>query len=85
MYLRCAEVTNLIGVSRTTLWRLVRAGAFPRPHVLSTNRVGFLVADVDAWIASRRPRQEAALVAPAPQRPHIDHPDESKTTSRGRR
>ena len=51
--LRLREVCNLTGLSRTTLWRLERAGSFPARIVLSKNSVGWLAEEVSAWLASR--------------------------------
>lgn len=51
--LRQREVRDRTGLSRTTLWRLERRGAFPRRRQLSTNSVGWLEDEVIAWIKSR--------------------------------
>jgi predicted DNA-binding transcriptional regulator AlpA len=40
-------------VSRTTIWRLEQGGKFPRRRRISINRVGWVEAEVDDWIASR--------------------------------
>src|SRR5439155_10050959 len=53
--LRPREVFVRVGLSRTTIWRLVRNGAFPAPRRLSANAVGWRASEVDAWIASRTP------------------------------
>ena len=47
-------VLERVPVSRTTLWRMERAGLFPRRIQVSTNRVGWLEADVDAWVEVRK-------------------------------
>jgi prophage regulatory protein len=52
--LRPVEVAQRLGLSRTTIWRMVRAKDFPAPHGLSGEAVGWLDVDVDAWLASRR-------------------------------
>ncbi len=54
--LRVPEVCKRTGLSRTTLWRLERAGEFPRRRQISTQTVGWLVSDVVEWIKSRRER-----------------------------
>lgn len=41
------------GVSLRTLQRMVRAGEFPKPVIISANRIGFVEAAVNGWIASR--------------------------------
>ena len=50
-------VLDRVPVSRTTLWRMERAGLFPRRIQVSTNRVGWLEADVDAWVEGKKPSQ----------------------------
>jgi prophage regulatory protein len=51
--LRKRVVLDRIGVSDTTLWRLVRAGKFPRPARLTGGTVRWLESEVNAWIAAR--------------------------------
>jgi prophage regulatory protein len=51
--LRKPQVLARLGLSDTTLWRLMRAGKFPRPLRLSPGSVGWLADEVDAWIAAR--------------------------------
>ena len=52
-FLRANTVQQTLGISRTTLWRLCRDGKFPARRKLSTNIVGFLKSEVEAWILSR--------------------------------
>ena len=54
--LRSREVTQRVGLSRTTIWRLRQQGDFPAPRRLSTNAVGWLEEEIDHWIASRAPK-----------------------------
>lgn len=51
--LRFQSVRERTGLSRTTVWRLERRGAFPRHRRISLNAVGWLEHEVDAWISSR--------------------------------
>ena len=51
---REAECRALTGLSRTTRWRLERAGGFPRRLRLSKNTVGWRFAELAEWIASRQ-------------------------------
>ncbi len=44
------EVSNLIGISISTIKREVEKGKFPPKHKLSTQRVGFLKYEIDQWI-----------------------------------
>lgn len=46
-------VCDKTGSSRTTIWRLLRAGDFPEPVQISPNRKGWIEHEVDAWIMKR--------------------------------
>jgi predicted DNA-binding transcriptional regulator AlpA len=52
------QVAAMIGVSISTLDRLVALGAFHQPIQLSPRRVGWPLSTVQAWTASR-PQREA--------------------------
>ena len=52
--LSTAQVLERTQLSYTTLWRLYRAGDFPRPRRISTRRVGWLASEVTQWIENRR-------------------------------
>lgn len=54
--LRQPEVLRRVGVSRTTLWRKIRAGEFPAPVQLGPNSIGWPEAEITEWLASL-PRQ----------------------------
>jgi prophage regulatory protein len=53
--LSIAELSPAKGVpySRSHLWRLIRAGKFPKPIRLGENRVAFPEAEIDKWIESK--------------------------------
>jgi prophage regulatory protein len=42
-----------IPYSKTHLWRLWRAGRFPKPVQLSSSRNAWLESEIDAWIEGR--------------------------------
>lgn len=46
-------VLALTSLSRSSIWRMYRAGLFPRPIQLSPNRIGWSEAAVRAWINAR--------------------------------
>lgn len=47
------ELRALTGLSLTTLWRMEREGLFPRRVQLSASRVGWMRADIEAWMETR--------------------------------
>lgn len=51
-------VMRLTGLSRTTLWRLSRAGEFPKPVPLSRGRSAFLESEVLKWMRERLEARE---------------------------
>ena len=58
--LRPSEVMVRTGLSRTTLWRRVRAGTFPPPHELGKSAIGWPASVIDAWLANRLRRTYGA-------------------------
>lgn len=63
LILREPEVAAATSLSPDTIRRLVAGGQFPRPLRLSQRAVGWLSAEVDAWIEARvaqRDNQRAA-------------------------
>ncbi len=63
--LRPPEVMKCTGLSRTTLWRRVRAGTFPAPTELGANSIGWPESEITAWLANR-PRRTYGAEAEAP-------------------
>ena len=51
--LRTSAVIDKVGLSRSTLHRLRRAGEFPAAIQLSANAVGWRAADINEWLANR--------------------------------
>jgi hypothetical protein len=43
----------MIGVGRTTLWKMVQAGAFPRPVRITERSSGYLLEAVEQWMRLR--------------------------------
>lgn len=53
IFLDLPALAVAISLSETTVQRLVREGAFPKPRQLSGRRVAWLVREVEAWAESR--------------------------------
>ena len=51
--LRFPAVIERVGLSRTTIWRRVRAGEFPAPISLGKNSVGWPSIWIEDWLGSR--------------------------------
>jgi prophage regulatory protein len=52
-FLRIAQVMQLTGLSRMTIYRLELAGEFPKRRQLSKNSVAWLDTDIVQWAESR--------------------------------
>lgn len=57
--LDAVDLQAILGVSRTTLWRMTKAGEFPNPIKITANLTRWHRAEVDQWIADKaaEPRQ----------------------------
>lgn len=42
------------------LWRLRKAGKFPKPIKLGVQRIAYVEAEIDAWIAQRIAERDAS-------------------------
>ena len=51
--LRLPQVIEKVGYSGMHIWRLEKAGRFPRRVRLGPNSVGWVAEEVDDWIAAR--------------------------------
>jgi len=51
--IRKPELLNMIGLSAPTIWRMEKAGTFPKRLRLGGNSCGWLSTEIDAWIEER--------------------------------
>ena len=54
--IRLPDVLRRTGLSRTSIWRKVRAGDFPAPVALGPNAIGWFAGEIAEWL-SNRPRR----------------------------
>ena len=73
--LRPREVAQVTGLARTTIWRGVKAGTFPKPVRLTPSTIGWCQTDLAHWLAERRAaaglpedEQSTALISAGPAR-----------------
>jgi len=59
------EVVKKIGLSKVTIWRMERAGLFPKRINLSNRRVGWAESEIEAGLESR-PKGICAEPVPRP-------------------
>jgi prophage regulatory protein len=51
--LRLCVVTQKVGLSRSSLYKMMADGTFPKSIELGARSIGWLSSDIDAWIDSR--------------------------------
>jgi len=59
--LRRRDVEELVGLSRSTIYRLLDQGRFPQPIPLTRSAVGWLEHEVSAWVEDRQAERDAEL------------------------
>jgi len=52
-FIRSKEIIQITGLSRTSIWRLEKAGMFPKRRQVSPGTIGWLLSEVNEWIQSR--------------------------------
>ena len=50
---RLNDTKAIVGLSRSTIYAMIKSGDFPRPINLSSHSVGWLSSDLDKWIQQR--------------------------------
>lgn len=48
-FIRIPEVLELAQIGRTTLWRMVKNGRFPKPTRIGPNSVAWRELDYESW------------------------------------
>ncbi len=56
-------VLDRVCMSKTQMYRLINAGEFPKPLPIGRQRVGFVEAEVNAWIDQRVKMRDDAVGA----------------------
>ena len=51
--LKAKEVSNLIKISTTQIYRLINKGDFPRPYQISERSVGWRLSDIAEWLNTK--------------------------------
>lgn len=59
--LRLPQVRARVGLSRSSLYARIAAGEFPKSIALGKRAVGWVEADIDAWLALQIARSRASL------------------------
>jgi predicted DNA-binding transcriptional regulator AlpA len=52
--LRNTDLDDVLKISKSTRYRLMKKGEFPKPFFISDQAVGWLSTDITSWIESRK-------------------------------
>ena len=58
--IRLPDVMARTCLSKTTIWRHARKGAFPKSVTLTTGTVAWVETDIENWIAARIASRDAS-------------------------
>ena len=58
-FINVRSVSEITGLSRTTIYRFMGAGDFPKSYKLSPRRVAWSMTDVDQWVRGRKSERAA--------------------------
>lgn len=53
-FLSFREVEELTGLSRSTIYREIRRGRFPKARLIAARKVAFLQAELEHWFQNRQ-------------------------------
>jgi len=63
IYLRVRQVAERTGLSRATIYNMMKSGAFPMKTALGTRAIGWLESEISLWMASRKSVEKVGLEA----------------------
>lgn len=61
--LRCKEVQQAIGLSRSPIYRMIELGYFPRPQKLGLRAIGWRESAIDGWLKRQNLADDFVLEA----------------------
>ena len=53
LLVRLRQLTSIVGLSRSTIYRLVKAGNFPKPIRIGISSLAWRMDEIHKWIDSR--------------------------------
>lgn len=63
IYLRVRQVSERTGLSRATIYNMMKSGTFPMKTALGTRAIGWLESEISLWMASRKSVEKVGLEA----------------------
>lgn len=63
--IRLKEVIDLTGLARSTIYKYIGEGAFPKPVSLGDRCVGWVNSEIHEWILARIEERDVAETTPS--------------------
>lgn len=63
IYLRVKQVKERTGLSRATVYNMMKSGTFPMKTALGTRAIGWLESEITLWMVSRKDVEKKGLEA----------------------
>ncbi|RQV93576.1 AlpA family phage regulatory protein [bacterium] len=57
-YIRFKELRQRVPLGRTTIWRMMREGRFPRSRRIGKTATAWLENEIEEWIRNRADKRE---------------------------
>ena len=57
-FLRLTEILRRVPYSEAHIWRLEKAGKFPRRVRIGANRIAWVESEVNNWVSSKLPERD---------------------------
>lgn len=73
--IRQREVSSSTGLARSTIYKYIAEGAFPKPVPLGGQSVGWVEQEVQEWILARIQARDLAQVTTARSASHLSIAD----------
>jgi prophage regulatory protein len=70
------EVCALLRIGRTTLWRWVKEGSFPRPLTVGAHCTRWRQAEIEEWLISAKPQLRTSAGFGKTRRNNLKHKNE---------
>lgn len=51
--IRMKQLCQMLSLSRSTIWRMLREGSLPKPFKLSHHAVGWRLDQIEAWLEQK--------------------------------
>lgn len=70
--IRINQVAEKVGLGKSTIYRMITQGRFPKPFELTSGCSAWIESDIDDWLAERAGKREVCTLDADTTRPMQD-------------